>query len=664
MPYIADGYIEEGYYWGGTIIPSEPTDNIVTINKSVTLNGEDITKYVTKLSINKTADRTHSVCELEMSGYTVNKTYVRNKDILLKVIIETDEVDFIIVDLDEDTKQNSILICKTLGCLLDYPFSGTYENQKAIGSANQIIADLCGGIPYSNSLPDFSFNTGSFLLNGTKIDALEALVSVSGGTLYTRQGRLFISEHFRISQSEQPKIILNDSVLTKKIKSENFESATSVKSVTFNPSVGDVYSEPKITMFSDECNKPYFLFNPTPTTSSDINSNFRSFSLTNKQLIYEGELLDTRLLIVDGGILEIGSVYVNSELVNDYTFSATHNVILFNTAKSGSVRVVYISKVVERYSAGGYTADGINYQVQYLNQFLEQLVPYCETGESDNTDGSSGEVSCSVEISDIKRDTEFYIDIEGDSVTTFEFISDASSFAYKYNYLDGIDINVFGYFDHSFLSSITKSTFTKTKNSSFTIENITSELKRSSKIYGFFSSRELSDFMVGVVKISLSKTSSRDGYYYYTTSSKYLNSSVSASYNFVVDRYTVPACGVSNTVKYLQVIGCGTVTIEYPNTLNENDSGYDPTETDVCVIPAEIVLDIPNLLGIDAALCANKQVEILAPIEIPTLGIKTTLINGKLHYNFTHKTTYIVECDSIRGGATITIDTTNAQEVI
>ncbi len=374
MGYYDLGYIATGYFEGDTTTLT-PSDKIVNITRSFMLDGVDITSYVTDAEIIRENHKSYSTLSMSMMGYEIDKTFIRNKDIRLVVTIGTMVYSFILFDVDRDYKGKYEIIAKTQGCLLDYPFSAKI-NDLFSGSGNQIIAELCSEISHYNTLPDFNFYEGSFTMEGSKLEGVDSLVAVSGGTYYEVNDHLIFAEHLRVNPSATPKFIFTDEILTSKVYSDNYSGSPLVNKVVFNANEEDILSEPLITMVTNEdCSRPYFMFNPTPDNIVNIASNLGTMYFSFKEVLVQ-ETFNANFLRVNGGIDSVKQITLNGVVVSDttYQFIQGQNVILFDAVLNGIITVTYITKVIQMYQYNGkfdFETRSNIYNVQYLNQILD-----------------------------------------------------------------------------------------------------------------------------------------------------------------------------------------------------------------------------------------------------------------------------------------------------
>lgn len=641
MGYYDLGYIATGYFEGDTTTLT-PSDKIVNITRSFVLNGVDISSYVTDAEIIRENHKAYSTLSMSMMGYEIDKTFIRNKDIRLVVTIGTMVYSFILFDVDRDYKGKYEIIAKTQGCLLDYPFSAKI-NDLFSGSGNQIIAELCSEISHYNALPDFNFYEGSFTMEGSKIEGIDSLVAVSGGTYYEVNDHLIFVEHLRVNPSATPKFIFTDEILTSKVYSDNYSGSPLVNKVVFNANEEDILSEPLITMVTNEdCSRPYFMFNPTPDNIINITSNLGTMYFSFKEILVQ-ETFNANFLRVNGGIDSIKQITLNGVVVSDttYQFVQGQNVILFDDVLNGIITVTYISKVIQMYQYNGkfdFETRSNIYNVQYLNQILDISIDVCADvldmgGLNNNTIELVGE--------GMSLDTPTQFDVIG-TINNISFVSNPSAVPTVVN-----GYYAYGDFDTTFMLGITVEVgLSVQKSFSATMENLTANYTDAGvDVFGFYTSNdiEISEAMIGSVIVPLTKYDAGGYYIYYTTQSRFLNLSITCTYTAIVDRYTIPAVGATNTVRNIDFYNDnGVSTFEYP----ENDEG-------TCLLPTTRLIDVASLLDTEAHKVAGKVVTYK--------GTNYTIAsNGTFLVYLTTAEKVIVDCGHIKNGCYITIDTTYA----
>lgn len=618
-------------------------DKIVNITRSFVLNGVDISAYVTDAEIIRENHKAYSTLSMSMMGYAIPNNYIRNKDIRLVVTIGSMVYSFILYDVDKDHRGAYEIIAKTQGCLLDYPFSPKI-NELYSGTGNEIIAELCADISHYNTLPDFKFNEGSFTLEGSKLEGVDSLVAVSGGTYYEVNDHLIFVEHLRVNPSATPKFIFTDEILTSKVYSDNYSGSPLVNKVVFNANEEDILSEPLITMVTNEdCSRPYFMFNPTPDNIVNITSNLGTMYFSFKEILVQ-ETFNANFLRVNGGIDSIKQITLNGVVVSDttYQFIQGQNVILFDYVLNGIITVTYSSKVIHMYQYNGkfdFESRSNRYVVQYLNQILDISIDVC----ADVLDmGGLNNNSIELVGESMSLDTPTQFDVIG-TINNIAFVSNPSAVPTMVN-----GYYAYGTFNTTFMTGITIEVgLSVSKSFSATMENLTANYGGAGvDIFGFYTSNdiEISEAMVGSIILPLTRYDAGGYYIYYTTQSRFLNLSVTCTYTAVVDRYTIPAVGATNTVRFIDFYNDnGVTTFEYP----EMDEGS-------CLLPTTRLIDVASLLDTVAHKVAGKTVTYLGTTY-------TIASNGTFLVYLTTQAKVVVDCGHIKKGCYITIDTTYAE---
>jgi len=640
MPYINSGYVATGYYEGDTVVGT-PTSTIVEITRSFVLDGVDVTKYVKTAEVSRENRKAFTTLTASIAGYEIPVSLIRNKDKFLVVTIGLTVYDFILFDVDTDYKNNSEIIAKTQGCLLDYPFY-VKKNESIIGSGNEVIAQLANPIATNITLPDFEFNQGSFITENSALEALDQLVSVSGGTYFEVGSNLIFTEHLYIDNAV-PKFIFNDNILTSKTLSDNFSGSPLVQTVVFNAN-DDLSSEPLITMVTpDDCTRPYFLLNPTPTNIADITSNLGTMLLTFTEELVQ-ETISANFIQVAGGIHQVKQITLDGEPLLDtsYQYEQGYNIILFTGLITGTITITYETLCIARYQYNGvFDFESVSniYYMRYLNQELNASNPICaEVVSSDGLNNFSIEL---VGLG-ITLDYPTQFDVIG-TVNQIAFISNQSATPTTVN-----TYKAYGSFDTTFMQTISyEDGVIAEKTFSATIENVTANVPTATgEIYGFLTSPDINinECIVGSLNVYLDKYVTDDYFVYYTTNSDFIGQSSTSTYTATVRRYTIPAVGATNTVKYIDWYYDGGIsTFNYP----------DASDIGVCILPATIDIDLASELDMPPQNCAGKSF----------IYKGTTYISNAIGVVSVYLSTYekvVVDTSHIRKGSYVTIDTTNA----
>ena len=644
--YYEPSYIEGDYYE----FQSTPDDSLITITKQIVLDNIDITNFVTNLDITKEVGRAFSVLSMTLKGYTLDPTYIRNKDKLLEVTIGTTTTNFIIFDVDIDYKGTITLVGKTIGCLLDTPFSKQYD-EVFLGNANELLEEFTVGVPTFIQTPTFDFFDGSFILKGSFLDGVNNLLAVSGGVLVEQYGSLFLEKALTIGVEDEPTFIFNNNVLTNLTHSDNFDGSTLVDAIVFNGSDSDVSSKPLITMVynSESCERPYFLFNPISVNlASDVISNLGNMSFTNKIVLFEGTLDNASVITVSGGILSIDYVTVGGVIldVSEYTFTDNYSSIVLTSNKTGVVSVSYRTRALSIYEKNGkfdFLNKSINYELTYLTQKLDVEIDMCVKV----VDGD-GLNDFSIELvgERITKDTDTQFDVIGD-VKSLALVSDKTTVPVTVN-----GYYAYGAFDTTFMNTISvQSDISVTKNFSTTIEDVTDNVEGTTEpVYGFFTTvgLEVDEAFVASVAVGFTKDDSNADYYiYYTTNDTLNGRGVKCTYTALVDRWTIPTVGVSNIVKHIDFYSEDNIhTFNYPNV-------DDGTYAGACILPVTQILDVSALLDIKPS-SLSGQVLIYDEVNHTINGI------GEITINITKAEKIVIDTDFLRKGSSITIDSVNS----
>jgi hypothetical protein len=668
MLYYTDGYADRGYVEGDDLAPIEPIDKIVSIARQFVLDGVDITDHVIRCELIREVDKPFHTASLDIADIVIDSGFIRNPSKRLVITIGSDVYSTIIFDMDKDYRDNVSIISKTEGCLLDFPFSPK-SNDTFIGDSNTIIRTFMDklNLGFVNLLPNFEFLKGSFILNGSYLDGLRQLIDVAGGTLFESSGKIVLEKHFRITNGIQPRLILNNEILTSKELSDNYDGSPLVKKIIFNPIFSDIISEPLITMITDDddaCKRPKFLFNPAPSKVSAINSNLGDIEFTTITQTYTDTLMDSRIIRVSGAIQSISTFLLDGTPFTNYTFEVGHNVILFDRVRTGAVSITYTTKAVLFYTKNG-TYDTLNkqynYKVQYLTQLLDASVQKCTADESSggtNNDLRPTETGCRVMVTpEISRDTNIVIEIAEGYLKKMLFIQDSQSSPRDIYGLDS-RFKALGGFDDGFLRGLREEQgVIKTLTIQSTMQDVTAEVSpnSSTKYYGIIVPKNIvaSEIMIGNSVVScMDYNPTNKSYRIYYTHQSVDGANVVLSYTSRIDRYTIPACGGDNNIKLIDVYTCNTIhTINYPTGGDDKD---DPLNVGICTVPADITLNISALLNLKPEDISGKSIsDGTASYTIASNGMSVVTISSPTSYKF--------DTAHLRKGSYITVDANNAE---
>ena len=656
--YVADGYVANGYVESNPVIIIEPTDNIVNITRSLVLDGADITKYVTEISLSKKNDRLYHTLTFNLREYVISTTVIRNKDKRLVLTIGTDVYSFIIIDVNSGAKGKSSVLRKTEGCLLDKPFS-VESNVTIVGNSNEVIDAMCNdvGLQVENSVPPFGFNKGSFLLNGSYRDGIENILEVSGANYFVSKSGINIVPRFRIGSGASPDIIVSNSILADKVISTNDDGSQLVNNVTFNPKVSDIKSQPIITLVTDDdkqCRKPKFLFNPEPQNVSDINANIGNFEFTIMSQEFYTDLDEERIIRLGGAIQEISLFTLDGDDFTDYVFEVGHNVIITNSAVTGAVKIIYKTKGIKFYTGIGEFQRDQNsyvYKAQYLNQYVEANIPKCEKKDENTDEHNPFSKECKIFTNNITKDSPIIIDIENATPNIkMKFIENPRAPQHDVFGADSRFVAL-GDFDDFFISGITVDIgVVKPMTVTSVVEDVSHYIDGNSVYYGFVISGDIIPTEIMIANSVTTMNSYYDtvkNYKVYYSTQNLTGASVTITYQGKVDRYTIPACGGSNAVKMIDLYSCNTIkTINYP-------SYNDDRVVNGCVLPVNIVLNVASLLD-------------MRPEEVSGQTISdgdftyTVKSDGKASITVANQKKYVFDTDTLRKGSEIIVDAENA----
>ena len=90
MAYVKSDYVSPNYTENDNVIIPEPTDNIVSINRSFILDGIDITSYITEAEIIRENGKAYTTLACSTFDYIIAEDLIRNPNKRLTVTIGVD----------------------------------------------------------------------------------------------------------------------------------------------------------------------------------------------------------------------------------------------------------------------------------------------------------------------------------------------------------------------------------------------------------------------------------------------------------------------------------------------------------------------------------------------------------------------------------------------
>lgn len=643
--YVDSGYVATGYIDGDATVPLTPSDTRVVISRSVTLSGQDLTNNVVSCSVKRTLGSPYNTATLKLRDIIIPTFKIRNKDYQLTIRIGTDVYKMIIFDVDIGAKNITNIEARGLPSILGAPLS-TASLRNVAGTSRQVINELRGTIPILDNTPDFSFGGGSFSIDGTPIDGIQKILDVSGGEIYEANNVLILEEKFRISTTGSDYII-NDSILISKAYSDNTDGSESVKKIIINRDAGqEVYSVPKITMAILKHGRPFFFFNPIPASKDLINCNLGEFDFDDKIITYEEKLVFSEVALLDGGVKEVLTCKLNGDDIN-YSITLGHNAVRFDTNVTGVVQIKYKTRAISTYTTNGYydsTAKTRTYKVQYLNQMLDQSidVPDTATNDEDITINNNGDVCKVLVDSNITKDQPFSFYVAG--TLSNVIFSDGSLSNTTNAGVPALPIRKIGSFDDTFLDNVTEEDSTIPMTMTVTAEEYSIYysvvvLPRGITPLGF---------KVGNIDVEVVSYISQGMNWKFYIDRVYAGASLTISYTVEAKKYTVPACGVDNTVKTFDIFACDGVTSGAYPAPNEDD-----TDLVSCSLPQTFTVNIKDLLGVNT-------VDAVGKVVTDSDGNNYTVDDfGKVYVNMTEAKKLTIDCSNVQSNREIYIDTSN-----
>ena len=644
--YVDSGYVATGYIEGDTTVPLTPSDTRVVISRSVDLSGQDLTSNIVSLSVKRTLGLPYNTATLKLRDITISTFKIRNKDYPLTIRIGTDVYKMIIFDVDIGSKNITNIEARGFPSLLGSPLS-TASVRNVAGTSNQVINELRGTILTSNNTPDFSFGGGSFSIDGTPLDGIQKILDVSGGEIFEADNVLRLEEKFRLPTIPNKKYIINDSILISKAYSDNTDGSDSVNKIVINRDAGqEVYSVPKITMAILKHGRPFFFFNPIPASKALINCNLGEFDFDDKIITYEEKLIFSEVALLDGGVKEILTCKLDGEDIN-YSITLGHNAVRFDTNITGVVQIKYKTRAISAYTINGYydsTAKTRTYKVQYLNQMLDQSidVPNTGTNNEDITINANGDVCKVIVDSNITKDQPFSFYVAG---TLGKVIfSDGTSSDTTNAGTPFIPIRKIGDFDDTFLNDVTDLVSTIPMTMTVTVE----EANYPNSVVVLPKGITPTGFKVGSIDIDVPFANNSGLSKKYYIDRAYAGASLTVAYTVEATKYTVPACGVNNTVKTFDIFACDGVTSGVYPAPNEND-----TNLVSCALPQTFTVNVKDLLGVNA-------VDAVGKVVTDSDGTSYTVDDfGKIYVTMNTSKKLTIDCSNVQSNREIYIDTSN-----
>ncbi len=604
----------------------------VSIPRSLTLFGHDITGRVESVTLDKTLNRLYHTATIELSqavliGCVVDnciggncmetpdqiRQAVINSSLPMVLQIGSDTYRLYVIEVEKDHRENYTLLARTKGTFLAKPFKQK-QTISGQGTSVRIMEDLLDevGLSYLITTAPYQFKGGNFEMEGADYaDAVERLCGVTGANFYQVGESVHITPAFRIPQSATP--VISFSTTGNEVTDIRYSERNSVdeliNNVIINPQYVDIFSIPKITLVNDtEYCEFDLLFNPTFDTIEEVQHQLGSIQITQKYFTEEYQLANTRLIETNGGILAISSLSINGTNVTEYTFEPTHNMIVLPAPRTGACKVSYLTKCIDRWSADG----GV---VSYLNQTIT-LTSDSATECDKTNDGTGGDtavigVDCVFAVDgNYTRATPVKVFYTGETLGIMLVSQDSatpvnrggSSFVgaggtvqyFTYTEQGDSGVNVFD----KFISQTTYTSKTRQDKTTATIAKLDSG-------YGFYLPTTITptSFMVGGSVISFQSGGSGK----YTTSNGNLEGQTcTVFYSVTGYELMIPPCG-SNNIKKYELYSCDkSLSVEFGSDDDDQD-GNAPVPFG-CTLPSTGQIDIANLLSVSIDKVAGQTV--------------------------------------------------------
>ena len=414
MGYTESGYNESGYVEGDLALSADYSKAIV-VDKTILLsNGTVITDYIKDLKISTSIGKAYSTAVFNTGNFSIDKSFIRSSTNYIKINIGLIERDFIIIDIDEDWEGNATVFCRSFQCLLSEPFSSSVYSLEKERTTSEIIAKYAvkSGIEITNKLPDINITANSFKRDGTMLDAISSIVSVTKSEIIPFEKKLVLDSIKTIPENFTGSLFIGQGEITDVTVSKTDSNDNKIKNILINVSRGDIYSEPKITLMYDSQESDFakgrFLFNPIISDKTEFNvTGTRLAEIELRTFTFSESALNDFYITVDGGIKTLGSVKIDGiDITGECEFVSGFNVITLGTERTGLIEVLYSTDTISgSIPLSTHIAREIEVSIsgEYKNQEINEkilVVPTRGNGENGtNTTGSSISLpSCGAEI--------------------------------------------------------------------------------------------------------------------------------------------------------------------------------------------------------------------------------------------------------------------------
>lgn len=375
---------------------------VVTSKSIVLSDATDITEYITsnsKVTIDEEVGTPYATASFSISGFTIPDTFYRSLTNSITITLNSLGRVFYITDIDTSHKNISEVIAKTEGVFMSDAYSHKTASTEIERNRTDLIAKYATdvGITITNTSTQLPFIGYSYEREGTIRDEVTKLCKVTGADLYQIAGDVHISD---IKKIVVPEITIPKSRISNIALSLNASGGNAIKSVIINQYHDDIYANNKITLLYDPEESPYtngvVLFNPIPQSESDFAvSGLNILAVYDTEILFETTLTGESYVELDGGIIDVVSVEVNSEsldyLSGEYEYIDNYNVIYFGTPVTGEVKVSYTTRM---YVGDLPVPDKIvqsvtkDITIKYLDQKLNQLVTVTAQANGIGDDGT------------------------------------------------------------------------------------------------------------------------------------------------------------------------------------------------------------------------------------------------------------------------------------
>jgi hypothetical protein len=599
-------------------------------NVAVTIASNPI--YPTSVTLTGGVGRGYNTCNIDgvnLSGNVGDSVIVT---------INTQIFTFIVDEKHYGKNDKTNFTCKGEPVKLDdYSSADTIYTYQ---DSDTLIATESGTIPVVNNIPNIVFENKSYSKDSTPMSRILDMVNVVLGEAYEINGTLHLDLKKTIPAI--PTIAYNFDDNSGDVLDYSFfdkrDKSLKAKEVLINPILDDIYTNPSCSLdFEGGSGIIYF----NPSLSHGLNYSIEGLSAEPKLVSQKNEsfqVTNGSSITTLGGIDEVLLLTLNGVPIPlaDYTEYAGYNVISFSAPLTGEIVIQYKTQSVSVY-ATKTTDFSIIYQCSKIEDRLEL--------DADNVVNAGScygkliepftwENPSYAEINTGQDATLLFVEKKGSpvkvTVGTYP-ISGGGTLTVEYLH-EGTP-----WVDTTWMGLITSTTVTKT------------EVKKGTIIYESTLAKYIVYLEKPIASINaiLYGSQAISGYTYNAgTELPYIEflatdvgKEVEISFDAQFDKLTIPAPLTGHPVSFADMIVCqGVATIEYN-------------------LAEETLCSLPTTFKIDVAGAFNREIQEVKGLTLTgTLGTLVVDTFGKVEVTVSTQAEFIINCDAIFVGATITVN--------